>query len=99
MYSGSHAGPADRVFESPEQGSKRFNSITNTIHFAHLGILFVRCTVPGEHLVRCNPLVVPGVVVQLVQELEHLSHCHRNSKREGKHLFRLKIIHKIMEIF
>ena len=27
--------------ESPEQGSKRFNSITKTIHFAHLGILFI----------------------------------------------------------
>ena len=24
--------------ESPKQGSKRFNSITKTIHFAHLGI-------------------------------------------------------------
>ena len=27
--------------ESPNQGRKRFNSITKTIHFAHLGILFI----------------------------------------------------------
>ena len=26
--------------ESPKQDSKRFNSITKTIHFAHLGILY-----------------------------------------------------------
>ena len=24
-----------------KQGSKRFNSITKTIHFAHLGLLFI----------------------------------------------------------
>ena len=27
--------------ESPKQGSRRFDSITNTIHFAHLGIFFI----------------------------------------------------------
>ena len=27
--------------ESPKQSSKRFNSIMKTIHFAHLGILFI----------------------------------------------------------
>ena len=27
--------------ESPKQDSKRFNSITKTIHFAHLVILFI----------------------------------------------------------
>ena len=27
--------------KSPKQDSKRFNSITMTIHFAHLGILFI----------------------------------------------------------
>ena len=27
--------------ESPKQDSRRFNSITMTIHFAHLGILFI----------------------------------------------------------
>ena len=30
--------------ESPNQGRKRFNSITKTIHFAHLGILFIYTT-------------------------------------------------------
>ena len=27
--------------ESPKQGSKRFNSISKKVHFAHLGILFI----------------------------------------------------------
>ena len=27
--------------KSPKQGSKWFNSITKTIHFAHLGILII----------------------------------------------------------
>ena len=27
--------------QSPKQGSIRFNSLTKTIHFAHLGILFI----------------------------------------------------------
>ena len=37
----SDAGPAGRVrcWASPKQGSKRFNFIMKTIHFAHLGIL------------------------------------------------------------
>ena len=30
--------------ESPKQGSKRFNHITKTIHFAHLVILFIYAT-------------------------------------------------------
>ena len=29
------------VAESPKQGSKSFNSFTKTIHFSHLGILFI----------------------------------------------------------
>ena len=41
----SDAGPAGRVrwynAESPKQGDKRFYSITKTIHFAYLGILFI----------------------------------------------------------
>ena len=37
------AGPGVGKYnaESPKQGSKRFNSITKTIHFAHLGIIFI----------------------------------------------------------
>ena len=43
----SNARPAGRVGivkysgESSKQGSKRFNSITKTIHFVHPGILFI----------------------------------------------------------
>ena len=35
--------------ESSKQGSKRFNSITKTIHFAHLGILFIYDQIKGNH--------------------------------------------------
>ena len=34
--------------ESSKQGSKRFNSITKTIHFAHLGILLIYATDVGS---------------------------------------------------
>ena len=35
------SGSGNYNAESPKQGSKRFNSITKTIHWAHLGILFI----------------------------------------------------------
>ena len=41
------AGPAVMQWynaESPKQGSIRFNSIIKTIHFAHLGIMFIYAT-------------------------------------------------------
>ena len=38
--------------ESPKQGSKRFNSITKTIHFAHLNILFTVAIVLSGPLVK-----------------------------------------------
>ena len=45
--------------ESPKQGSKRFNSITKRIRFAHLGILFIFCLfVPpstSKHLLTLQP--------------------------------------------
>ena len=40
------------IAESPKQDSKRFNSITKTIHFAHLGILFIygmQSSLPDRH--------------------------------------------------
>ena len=49
----SDAGPgpvlASTIYaESPKQGSKKFSSITKTIHFAHLGILVIFApTVPS----------------------------------------------------
>ena len=36
--------------ESPKQDSRRFNSITMTIHFAHLGILFIYDMVPFKEV-------------------------------------------------
>ena len=35
------SGVGKYIAESPKQGSKKFNSITKTIHFAHRGILFI----------------------------------------------------------
>ena len=34
-------GVGQYIAESPKQGSKKFNSITKAIHFAHLVILFI----------------------------------------------------------
>ena len=31
--------------ESPNHGSKRFNSVTKTIHFAHLDMLFIYASI------------------------------------------------------
>ena len=38
---GAGSGVGKYIAESPKQGSKRFNSITKTIQFAHLAILFI----------------------------------------------------------
>ena len=38
---GSGIGKYSYNADSPKQGSKRFNSITKTIHFAYLGILLI----------------------------------------------------------
>ena len=46
MMPGRQAGSGVSVrynADCPKQGSKRFNSITMTIHFAHLGISFIYC--------------------------------------------------------
>ena len=41
--------------ESLKQGSKRFNSIKKTIHFAYLGILFICANDPmSENLAYCT---------------------------------------------
>ena len=41
------AGVGKYNAKSPKQGIKRFYSITKTIHFAHLGILFVCAVLEG----------------------------------------------------
>ena len=47
----SDAGPAGKYnIASQKQGSKRFNSITKTIHFAHLGIFFIYALTPRKLL-------------------------------------------------
>ena len=46
------SGVSNYNAESPKQDSKRFNSITKTIHFAHLGILFIygmQSSLPDRH--------------------------------------------------
>ena len=42
--------------ESPKQDSKRFNSMTKTIHFAHLVILFIFANTTQD---KKSPFYVP----------------------------------------
>ena len=60
--------------ESPKQGSKRFNYITNTIHFAYLGVLFIYDRTPAtlesqsfagpKSLERCTVAMVPSYILK-----------------------------------
>ena len=48
--------------ESPKQGSKRLNSITKTIHFAHLGLLFIYALIAWIYSFLSPPPPAPSTV-------------------------------------
>ena len=62
--------------ESLKQGSKRLNSITKTIHFAHLGILFIyvinrlRLTPAITGHAGCKPYWLDGFFLNFDKDLK-----------------------------
>ena len=72
MMPGPRAGSGVGKYnaESPTQGSKRFNFITKTSHFAHLGILYLsmQYTMHTHLTERCVPSLLGSLLCWRLQE-------------------------------